>query len=358
MRVLIVDDEPDSVIPLEMELDRVGHRHWQCGFAGVQEALEDYTPDLVVLDLEEQGVQSGTGDAGRDAYENTIWQTHFCPVVVYSGFVERWLVEHSTLVKTVGKGGGSEALVLEAIEELRPYSDSISLVREQIDETARTTLRELMLAIADADGLDEARKQTLTVAMGRRRVAAYLDDPALQFSHLPESQYVYPVTGREYRFADVLRMVDSPVDSPASYLMVLTPSCDLCSHEGEPPNAEEVLVAKCLSVPLGERGLPGAPLSNKGKDKLGQLLQQGAHNGLVFLPKFLACLPAMCADLKGLNLIGPYRLVDGLCSVDGYERVVSVDSPFRERIAWSFMSTAARPGVPQIDIQRWVEMYA
>ncbi len=358
MRVLIIDDEPDSILPLKQELDDAHHRWWEVDFGGVQEALENFTPDLVVLDLQLQQVQAATGEAGKTVYEDIIWPTHFCPVVVYSGFADQFIVNHSALVKKVTKGGGSEKLVRDAIGELAPYSESIALLRQDIDAVARTTLRELMLAIAEADDLQEDDKQSLAVAMGRRRAAAYLDDPQVETQHMPESQYVYPVTGNAYRFADILRASGSPADAPTSYRIVLSPSCDLESHGGGAPKVERVLVAKCVSVPFGTRNLPAAPLNQKGKDKLEDCLQAGSHNGLLFLPKFLACVPAMCADFKDLDVIATYAIKPGgECKVDGYERVVSVDSPFRERIAWAFMNTAARPGVPQVDLQRWIAMY-
>ena len=40
-----------------------------------------------------------------------------------------------------------------------------------------------------------------------------------------------------------------------------------------------------------------------------------------------------------------------------YIRVVSIDSPFREQIAWAYLNTAGRPGVPDRDFAIWEKQY-
>jgi hypothetical protein len=36
-------------------------------------------------------------------------------------------------------------------------------------------------------------------------------------------------------------------------------------------------------------------------------------------------------------------------------RVASVDSPFREQIAWAFVQIAGRPALPDRDLESWVQ---
>jgi CheY-like chemotaxis protein len=357
MRVLVVDDDPDSVLTLIQAFDEDGLRHWECDFGAAQAALTDYMPDLVVLDLQDQQVQPAAVDAGNTVYEELIWKSHFCPVVVYSGYADQFEINHKPLVKAVSKGGGAEDLVRAAIEELRPYSESLAILRRDIDGVARDTLKQLMLAIAEEQSLNGDQRTTLAVGMGRRRAAAYLDDQDPEPKHLPETQFVYPTSGTAYRFADVLRSNGAANDDPTSYKLVLSPSCDLQPRKGT-PKTEGVLVARCIPIPLGTRGLPEVPMNQDKWSEVKAHLQSGFFNGLVFLPQFLTQTPAMCADLKCLEVLPGYAVnAAGTCEAPGYKRVVSVDSPFRERIAWAFMSTAARPGVPQIDLTRWVNMY-
>jgi len=39
----------------------------------------------------------------------------------------------------------------------------------------------------------------------------------------------------------------------------------------------------------------------------------------------------------------------------GFTRIASIDSPFREQIAWAHLQIAGRPGVPERDIDKWTQ---
>lgn len=360
MRVLIIDDDELSVMPLKQDLEAAGSFVVQVGFDDVDKALTDYIPDLVVLDLQDQGEQPTDGGTGKTVYNDIIWPRHYCPVVIYSGFADQFRTDETPLVKAVAKGGEAEAEVMVAIESLRPYTESLSLLRGEIDAVARGTLRDLMEQIAKSTAADDTTKADLAAAMGRRQAAAYLDDQQPSAKLRPESQYVVPPLGNAYRFADLIRIKGAAPDDTSAYRLVLSPSCDLQHHGDGEPRINRVLVANCKEVPWGDgrpTGMPKKPHNSETRRDLKPHLNAGSCNGFVFLPSFLDVIPAMCADLKDMVIISPYSLVDGVSSVDTFERVASVDSPFRERIAWSFVSVAARPGVPDIDVARWVKMY-
>lgn len=38
-----------------------------------------------------------------------------------------------------------------------------------------------------------------------------------------------------------------------------------------------------------------------------------------------------------------------------FERIASVDSPFRELVTWSYLQVAGRPGLPDRDLDEWAE---
>ena len=58
----------------------------------------------------------------------------------------------------------------------------------------------------------------------------------------------------------------------------------------------------------------------------------------------------MMADLRDLEII-PI----GDIGVDNkpFLRVASIDSPFREMVAWAYLHTACRPGLPDRDFKAW-----
>ena len=63
----------------------------------------------------------------------------------------------------------------------------------------------------------------------------------------------------------------------------------------------------------------------------------------------------MVANLKNLAVIR-YDSIGGLDSAQrNFERVASIDSPFREQVAWAFLTTVARPGMPERDLDLWAE---
>jgi hypothetical protein len=79
------------------------------------------------------------------------------------------------------------------------------------------------------------------------------------------------------------------------------------------------------------------------------ILSQGHFEGIIPLPAFPGHFPHMVADLRNLELVP----IDVRGSQTGFERIASVDSPFRELVAWAYMQTTARPGLPERDCDRW-----
>ena len=57
----------------------------------------------------------------------------------------------------------------------------------------------------------------------------------------------------------------------------------------------------------------------------------------------------MVANLKNLRLI-PLKEIP-----EKFDRVASIDSPFRELVAWSYLQIACRPGLPDRDFSTWAE---
>ncbi len=38
-----------------------------------------------------------------------------------------------------------------------------------------------------------------------------------------------------------------------------------------------------------------------------------------------------------------------------FRRVASTDSPFREMVVWAYLRVIGRPGLPEIDVDAWLE---
>ena len=61
----------------------------------------------------------------------------------------------------------------------------------------------------------------------------------------------------------------------------------------------------------------------------------------------------MIADLRDLQLIDLSKI--GVGTDTQYERVASLDNPLRELVAWAYMRSSARPGLPDRDFDSWVD---
>ena len=60
----------------------------------------------------------------------------------------------------------------------------------------------------------------------------------------------------------------------------------------------------------------------------------------------------MAADFHALQLIDRTQIGDG---DKEYTRIASLDDPLRELVAWAYMLTAARPGLPERDFDAWAK---
>jgi CTP synthase len=170
-------------------------------------------------------------------------------------------------------------------------------------------------------------------------------------------QYICPPVSEDIRLGDILRRRDGKIDDPRAFKVVLTPSCDLVASGGRTPKVKQVLVAGCLPIRKAVESLGMSGLSSeKDKERLrSSLLSQGHRNGVIPLPELKGRIPPITVSLRELELI-PF---DEIHPNNGqFERVASVDSPFRELIAWAYMQVGCRPGVPDRDLSTWCEEIA
>ena len=359
MKVLLVDDDPDVGEPLRDALDEAGG--WQVigrGFGEVAEALTVCRPDFVVLDLIE-GSGADASDSGNASFER-IWETWFCPVIVYSAFPDQQRFESHPLVRCVQKGLGSEDRVRDHLEQLRPQAEMIAAVHTEFDRRIREALRD-STHLLRAQLAEAAPTGTPLARAVRRLVAARVDEEAYGEGPLQAwERFVVPPLGENLLLtADLLRRRDTEWTDPNAFRLILTPSCDLVRHGDQPPRADSVLVARC-ETPDQIDILKTVTKRQQRKKKLKPLLNAGAAGRHVFIPRFRDCVPSMVANLKRLELLDWDQIViaNGDTAVPSarpvYERVASTDSPFREMVAWVYLQVAGRPGLPDLDEEAWL----
>lgn len=356
LKLLFIDDQLHAIKPLQnlIEREKIDLQYDVCEyFDQAADKIKSTQPDIVILDLLFFEGSSDLKAKGMNVRE-FIWNEHFCPIIVYSAQPDIHEEEHTShpFVKCIQKGRGSPSKVMEALEELRPNVEALKEAKEIIQNAFSLAMRDVAPYAFKAFSNNTQRIEETLKRSGRRRVAALMDEPLPDGRVLAAwEQYLFPPVGNDIQLGDVLRKKDCCNDNPTSFRVVLTPSCDLATPGGRLAKVSNVLVARCCKMKeaigltsLGNIGFP------KLKNRLrSQILTQGFFEGIIPFPGLEDRIPTMAAKFRDLELI-PF---EDIGSSKLFVRVASLDSPFRELIAWAYLQTACRPGLPDRDFDSW-----
>jgi len=345
----MVDDQPESIETLRAELaGRQNTTTKVVGFGEFQAAVKEFGPNIIILDLA-QGPPA-EGDAPGVEMFNEIWADKFCPLVIYSAAPEL-IGDDERLahpfVKRQQKGAGSEIGVIGCIDNFAPHLTALDEAGNEIARALNKALKDvaprIFLTIVEAN-----EQKEMLVRSARRRVAASMDlgltpgDKLRSWEH-----YLYPPLIKHLLRGDLIRKREVGEPKASDFAVILTPSCDLARSK-----VESVLVARCTDVGklLEDLNAKDAKPS-KMKGKVRSLLAEGHGQSCLPLAGLPGVFPVMAADFEQLDIIAIDRIGDDR----DYIRVASVDHPFRELVAWAYMANAGRPGLPERELDSWVE---
>ncbi|MCO8124751.1 hypothetical protein NHH03_23640 [Stieleria sp. TO1_6] len=352
MKLLFVDDEPDVLEPVIEALSE------QCrcevrGFDDAEDALFDISPDIVVLDLLDGGATSEAENLGSTTYRR-IWETRFCPIIVYSAQPELLSdkeAEHP-FVRYVKKGATSVGELREGVKAFEPHADAVRHTEQRIRSEISSALRDVSREIFEHYQSDEDRSNAI-VRSAQRRLAALMDDLSRHGEKLQGwEQFVSPPIGSDLCLGDIIRKAEGSPEDPRDFFVVLTPSCDLVCSNGRQPRVSDVLVAGCESLPdaIGRSALKGMSQSKLKGRIIGTMLSPGFFGEFLPIPTLTGRIPSMAANFKRLHLLPVSHVVS---ETPEYERIASIDSPFRELVSWGYLQTSCRPGLPDRDFELW-----
>lgn len=351
MKVLFVDDQPKLIQTTVLDNLPNDIEHTVCDFDDVQNKLIRFCPDIVVLDLRRDHSESGQGD-GTDSF-NTIWKHRFRPVIVFSAYPEMLKdsrPEHP-FVKYVIKDASGLKNLQTSIQELSLQVQAILDAEKEIDNQVSIALRDVAPVIYDQFNQPSARSEAILRA-AQRRIAAMIDETSLRPSSLkPWEQYIFPPVVTGLITGDVIKRKGSDGSNAGDFGIVLTPSCDLVCSGSRKPKVNSVLVVMGKSV---SDVCVSLSLSSKEKRRLEQLeeIVGNLNSSMFFLPEIPSKMPHICINLKELSMI-PIEELSG--NTPSYDRIASIDSPFREEIVWFLIQTIGRPGVPDRDKAEWAK---
>lgn len=350
LRVLFVEDDVGAIKPIqdliqqeepEVELSVIE-------FYEAESKIKSLRPDIVVLDLWE-GPLTENVNTGSEKLD-FIWNQQFCPVIIHSAFPDIPHEQKNSFVREVTKGQHSPQQVLEAIRELRPHVQALKGAEEHIRNSFTIAMRDVAPSTFEFYTDIEERDDAI-LRSGRRRLAALMDEISARGPELASwEQYICPPIFDDILLGDVLRKSDGECNEPASFRVVLTPSCDLVIDQI--PKVSHVLVAKCCSMKSGFdltnlKSLNAKRLRNRLR---GTVLSRGYYEAILPLPALQGRIPTMVANLRGLELIP----LDDIGLTDKkFLRIASLDSPFRELVSWAYTQVSGRPGLPDRDLESW-----
>lgn len=355
-RILIIDDDSDSVAGVKAEIEeRIPDAFIHVrDFSNAVESVSSFCPQVVILDLMRGNPAEGD-DPGRALFDD-IWNTKHCPTIIHSARAEDYQdrFQDDPFVKIVTKGSGADVKVVEFLDEFREAIDSLGTVEGWL----HNALNQFLVHGRKEFFSQGAEKPGLVERAAIRHVAASIDEPSDQAQELqPWECYVFPPIPESNLFlGDLVKLRGAANDDPSGYYVVLTPSCDLEPRGKDGiPNVSNVLLAKCAPIEaflkacnLDEAG------ASKAKKRIPPFLRQGFYQNILPLPGFPERWPELAADFRELALVDFNSIGHGDMNTDGeYVRIASLDSPFRELVSWAYIQYAARPGLPTRDAVEW-----
>lgn len=377
MNILFVDDEKNFV---DVAINHLKDNGYSCEYLTFENFnLENENFDIIVIDMM-NGVTGDPQGTGGKKIIAQIWESNFCPIIIYSADPGLADIEKHPLISKIQKGKDSEEKLLAATQKMQLFVEAKNSIIQHTEQAVQNILRETIPGFFDDvdNDLDvpEERKQHLADKIAtvfprviRRRIAAEFDSGYNTEKLLPYEQYLYPALGNNWLQGDIVRN-----KTTGALYLVLTPSCDLEIRKGklktrsilcatcQPFNIEDIKdffhyssrvrgCRKCSECDTNSNECHSNRLVEKHKEEQQQfvsMLNSGIVGDFYVLPALADKIGNMLADLKNLFIIN----VD---EMDKFERVVSIDSPFREKLNEVFIRTAGRIGPPDRDFNPFAE---
>jgi len=359
--ILIVEDKKDYADGLRRALEReigdltivVKDRDFAHALDGLQ-----LPPDVFIVDLYEDDYTPDAKQTGPELCQE-IWKKKFRPIIVHSAFdvdphVDHRIAKHP-FYKYIKKGPSFDDVVTQ-VKAFIAYAADLRKIEDEVHAALQIVAQDSAETIWSVKDMDEKARTEALMRTARRRVGAMMDlRPILSGeTGLSWDQYIIPPLESDLLMGDVLLREDANISDPSSYCVVLTPSCDLVLRGGK-RKVQQVLVGKCV----GAKAFCAAAQLKAGdsdvmKKQLLPLLTQPHVNGYCPLPAYPGIWPEMAIRLRDIAFLN-FDALSTLEKKAEFKRVASIDSPFREQIAWAYMQIASRPALPDRDIERWAD---
>lgn len=359
MKVLIVDDRPDTIKDIQNHCDDKNWESKLISFDNFDECLETFMPDAIVLDWKD----GADGESRGEDVIDKIWSNGFKPIIIFSAIAGTIDLNDkykaSNLIQLQPKG--DEQPVIDYLDKICPFVPTITKIKEDFN----IALLQALNSIDMMSNLTHIPTENVMRYIFAKRVSTYYDKECVEDKPPAWIQYIYPAIFKTLCVCDLIRKIpDNKVfntpGNPEDYYIILTPSCDIAQNK-----VTQILCATCCTndkfhlitepqTPRTENQL------SKQRDKVKIFLNTGYNNNCVALPCIPNVFPGIAVNLKQLvlcpiNEIALNQTQISESSTYKYYRLASIDSPFKEQIVWAHMLNACRPGMPDRDMDLWAK---
>ncbi len=363
--ILIVEDEQDFLDELKDSLDEADCEATlePIEFEKALKCIGEKAPDVLILDVYE-GKPSVGDPKGRPIYE-IVWEKNFIPLIFASASEEKDLMEkaesHPIMEYVLKNDENCFQAIIEAVKKFAPLGAGIRNIKEELCEQANLCAQNALVKMAPhVIKLEDSPEESLKVlkSSAGRRLAAQMRFKTDRERDLifAWEQYIYPPMADHILTGDIYRACYRDKENPRSYRIILTPSCDLAQRK-----TDSVLAACFVEPEEFWKKTQLSPkrnnaLGKKGLEKIEKKLSRSQEGGYKLIPAYSSLIPHMAVCFRSLEIL-KISADNTIVSLDGtkYERIVSMDSPFREQLTWAYLEIAGRIGVPDRNMQNWVE---
>lgn len=316
--------------------------------------------DLIILDVYRGRALRGGEQIGIEILES-IKNSGFVPVVLYTALPEGLEEHQSTFVRLVGKEAGGLARLKEEILDL--FRLRVPQVHRAIVNHMDQTMCAYMWGfvqehwkefepLIDKPEFLRLVVQRLALTLAREGISQMTKEvygpvdvaqtASVDTVH-PAEYYVKPPIGPDPALGDI-RLKQTDGDS--RYLVVLWPTCDMVSTGGRTPKTDAVLCAQATLAKDAEEIADwlNSPSNTKGKraEQLVKNARDKSPDRYHFLPGVWD-IPDLVVDFQALEHIA-------LAQVRCYTCIGTLSSPFAEALAVRFQRYIGRIGTPDLDV--------
>lgn len=328
MRVLFAEDKNETIQGIvDYCKDKDIEYKILNNFDDVMPELKQNTYDTIILDLKKD---PGQEYPGYDIFDE-IWTRGFIPIIIFSAYYENIInkVDHP-FVSYFDKS--EEDKVILCLEKYLTMNEKIVQIRDKMNDLFVQGLR----FINEKDSNDI---QFQRVLIGMKN---YLDENQEDIQLPADVQYIILPEYKSLVTCDIIETIPVLGEEP-QYYMIMSPWCEIAQSKSS-------IDLECKII------CDNNYLNNDGKKTLLNHSNDGGYRNQILLPncqyfinKFIDVSKTIVINSNKISL-NPKEMN---LSMFRYRKIISIASPFRERIISLCYNHRSRIGVPNIDKNSW-----